>query len=703
MNTLEPGCRFGKYRILEIIGHGGMGIVYVAEDTTLERCVALKVLSPELVSSGAFEERFRREARIVASLNHPNIVQIHSLEDIHGKLVIDMTYVEGGSLAQAEASRSASLGQTLRSVRDVLNGLASCHQVGVVHRDVKPNNILLDLHGNALLSDFGLSKCLAARHEAAMGSMASSCLFMGTPRYAPPESWEVKEPTPAWDVYSAGAVIYEAVAGRAPHEANSPLELIRSFYENAVPPLHDLTDTVTPVFSNAVCEMLASKPEERPQNASEALERLSSTPEFSKQPPAKCSTIVQVKWPPKSTAKPFRVARINRPALVVTALAAVVVLASLLAFGIWLSGSPGGDMLARPPANHYVFNTTNTLTGERWPEHWLMTRGPDHETWHILASKGTDLIYLEGTPDDDALAFRGHWAHYTDRTARAFRHGTARGTGTWIRDNELATVSLQFECTQDGSRWQNAFLLDRTASDIPPGRFVTAIESSALFFRLVYCELMPRNLGWAEEIETQFMVPGITRARIPFVRASDGPMHINGQATEAVWRRAAANPNPEFGVLEAHPEGSNTNLTICHDEHHVYLRCASGVAMSRPVLTLHILTQFDADPGQLPSWKLVADKDAAVRLSKVIQGREYPQNNVVKAAVHSNGPLYEIEMRLPFKALELEKAPVPGTRWRVSATLADAEDEANQTVLYWGRTAGALPTHGEILIFGPSP
>ncbi|MFO7976658.1 MAG: serine/threonine-protein kinase, partial [Candidatus Hydrogenedentota bacterium] len=353
MNTLESGTQFGKYRIEKMIGQGGMGVVYVAEDTTLGRRVALKVLSPDLVSRRAFEERFRREARIIARLNHPNIVQIHSLETIDEKLVIDMTYVEGGSLADAEGARRVTIGHTLQSVADALTGLASCHQIGVIHRDVKPSNILLSHHGMALLSDFGLSKCLAVQHESAMSSMASSCLFLGTPRYAPPESWEGKDPTPAWDIYSIGAVIYESIAGRAPHEANSPLELIRSFYENPVPPLSRVDSDISGVLSETVEAMLACNPQERPPDAAAALERLTKAPEFKNKDSRKGSTIVQLKWRPKRIS---RRPSILKKAVLPAVFALLVLLgvgASLLPLSNWFSGA---SPQPRAASNHYVFN-----------------------------------------------------------------------------------------------------------------------------------------------------------------------------------------------------------------------------------------------------------------------------------------------------------------------------------------------------------
>lgn len=698
MVTLEPGSQFGKYRIQEVIGRGGMGVVYVAEDTSLGRRVALKVLSPDLVSSSAFEQRFRQEARIVASLNHPNIVQIHSLERIEDRLVIDMMYIEGGSLADAEASGRATLAQTLHSVGDALAGLASCHQVGVVHRDVKPSNILLSGQGTALVSDFGLSKCLAAHQEMAMSSMASSCLFLGTPRYAPPESWEGVEPTPAWDVYSAGAVLYEAVAGRAPHEANSPLKLIRSFYEDAVPRLSDLNQAISPILSDGVAQMLAASPEERPQDASAALKLLSEAPEYAAEEIAKGSTIVRVKWPATAQRKRLRFAKLKVPLAIFAVLALAGAVGGLSLLSAQFSG---GNPQPRPASNCYVFNTTDALTNERWSAHWLMTRLEGEETWQILASKGTDVLYIQAGQDGETFDLQGQWAHYTDKTARAFRHGSVKGTGNWVRQNELMTVTLQFECSLDGSRWQDAFLLERRGVDEVPEQFVADLESVPLVSRLIYCELMPRNLEWAEEVENRFIARGVSKVTVPFVTASGPPMNVDGRADEAVWQRAAVNGTADSGVLMAHPQAGKASLTVCRDQDQLYVLCTFPAALEKPELTLQLLTRFDTLPQQAESWKLSVEQSGAACLYKVVGGREYPQDAQVKVALLPGATRHEMEIGVPFAALEITQPPLPAGRWRLSATLADAQEEANHG-MYWGRTPGTPPVHGAILQFGPS-
>lgn len=161
-------------------------MVYLAEDVTLGREIALKVLDRSLTVDGGFEERFRQEARTIANLKHPGIIRIHSLEKIgdgpDATPAIDMEYVDGGSLENTRYT----LPQLLRYVHDSLDALACCHASGIVHRDVKPSNILLATEGRAVLSDFGLAKLLADHHTTSVLSTSSAGLFVGTPRYAPP-------------------------------------------------------------------------------------------------------------------------------------------------------------------------------------------------------------------------------------------------------------------------------------------------------------------------------------------------------------------------------------------------------------------------------------------------------------------------------------------------------------------------------------
>jgi hypothetical protein len=382
----------------------------------------------------------------------------------------------------------------------------------------------------------------------------------------------------------------------------------------------------------------------------------------------------------------------------------LLVLASQFPLRTWLptSGDTSGPSLASSSADSLVFNTSDTLTHERWSNHWLMVRDEDRDAWHILASKGTDILFLRAPFSDDALNLEGHWAHYTDRTARAFRHGTVAGWGNWVRPNELMAISLEFECALDGARWQEALLLDRSASETPAAEFVANLESTGLVMRLTYCELVPRNLEWAEDLEKLFLAQGISRVSVPYAGAAKSAVEIDGLVEEDVWQRAAAGADPDSGVLAAQPAAGETTLMFCWDEEKAYLTCMSAASMAEPVLTLRLLTRFDTRPENATWWKLVVPQAGTSQLYKVEKGREYRQDNSIEAARLSGATRYQVEIALPFADLQLNQAPLPGNRWRISGNLSDEEGEETHTVLHWGRAPGSSPLHGELLQFRSS-
>jgi len=202
----------GKYELHEELGRGGFGIVYRAVDTTLGREVALKVLHPQLTVDPDFLEKFRNEARVIASLDSPNIVTIYEMGETDGRIFIAMRYMTGGSLKDKLAKEGKlSFEETLRIMKQVCAGLQVAHEKGLVHRDIKPANILFDSQGNTVISDFGLAKAVQDSSVTA----ASSAGGMGTPAYRAPELWEGDTPaTPETDIYSMGCVLFEMLTGK---------------------------------------------------------------------------------------------------------------------------------------------------------------------------------------------------------------------------------------------------------------------------------------------------------------------------------------------------------------------------------------------------------------------------------------------------------------------------------------------------------
>jgi serine/threonine protein kinase len=215
----------GKYEILEEIGSGGFATVYRAVDTTLDREVALKVLDPLLMRDEAFVERFQREARAAASLEHPNIVPIYEVGEGDGRLFIAMRLVRGPSLAERlEEMSRIPWDATLEILRPVCDALAYAHEEGVVHRDIKPHNILLDGRSGPMLSDFGFARLVGTSSL----TQSLSGGIVGTPAYIAPEIWEGVDATPATDVYALACVTYEMLTGDTLFGGKTPMAVMRA-------------------------------------------------------------------------------------------------------------------------------------------------------------------------------------------------------------------------------------------------------------------------------------------------------------------------------------------------------------------------------------------------------------------------------------------------------------------------------------------
>ena len=210
--------RLGKYELHELIGQGGFGVVYRATDTSLGRVVALKVLHSQLLFDPAQIERFQKEARIVAALDHPNIVAIYEAGEAEGRYYLAMKYLGGGSLKDRLAQGRLSFQQAAQVIQEVCEGLQEAHARGWVHRDLKPANILFDGRGRAVVTDFGLARALSL-----VSGSSSSLGGVGTPFYRAPELWRGKPPaSPATDVYALGCILAEMLTGRAIFTGETP-------------------------------------------------------------------------------------------------------------------------------------------------------------------------------------------------------------------------------------------------------------------------------------------------------------------------------------------------------------------------------------------------------------------------------------------------------------------------------------------------
>jgi serine/threonine-protein kinase len=258
-HSFAAGARVGDYELLSEIGRGGMGVVYEARHVDLKRRVALKVLPWAEFSSEEQRERFRREAEAAARLNHPHIVSVFEWGNHGGCPYMAMRLVEGArSLADEIAKGPLPAREAARILAKVARGVHYSHQHGVLHRDIKPGNILLDAGGEPLLVDFGL-----ARLEDAAFNLTQPDLVFGTPAYMPPEQGAGEDITTASDVYSLGAVLYEALTGKPPFRGKSVPEIMRQVAEQEAPSPQTLRPDLDRDVATIVLKCLEKSPSRR--------------------------------------------------------------------------------------------------------------------------------------------------------------------------------------------------------------------------------------------------------------------------------------------------------------------------------------------------------------------------------------------------------------------------------------------------------
>ncbi len=217
--VLKVGCTFRGLEVVDILGQGGMGIVYRARHVALGRDVALKVLSPKLAADAGFAERFGREAMALASLNHPNIVQVHDSGREGDVCFLVMELVEGVSLRDLMEQGRQPPAQALKIIPQVCDALEYAHHRGIVHRDIKPENILIDRAGTVKIADFGLAKMT----KGGSAKLTQTNVVMGTPAYMAPEQYEsIRTVDHRADIFSLGVVFYELLTGELPVGAFDP-------------------------------------------------------------------------------------------------------------------------------------------------------------------------------------------------------------------------------------------------------------------------------------------------------------------------------------------------------------------------------------------------------------------------------------------------------------------------------------------------
>ncbi|HZE68953.1 MAG TPA: serine/threonine-protein kinase [Pyrinomonadaceae bacterium] len=280
--SIATGTLLGRYEIRCKIGAGGMGEVYLAKDTTLERIVALKILRTEVASDEDRMRRFVQEAKAAAALNHPNIAHIYDIGEADGAKFMTMEFIDGVTLREKIHGDKTELRKLLEYLAQVARGLGKAHEAGIVHRDLKPDNVMITGDGYAKVLDFGLAKLVEPQHLSSLGANSAEVdtllisapqhstpgMVLGTLGYMSPEQAQgkVKKVDRRSDIFSFGCLLYEAATKHRPFEADSAVDTLHKIVYEPAPPIRDFNPVAPPGLQRIVRRCMAKDPEERFQN-----------------------------------------------------------------------------------------------------------------------------------------------------------------------------------------------------------------------------------------------------------------------------------------------------------------------------------------------------------------------------------------------------------------------------------------------------
>ncbi|MDP9379729.1 MAG: protein kinase [Chloroflexota bacterium] len=261
-----------RYQILEEIGQGGAAQVFSARDTRLGRLVAIKALRETLSDDPTFRQRFENEAKATANLSHQNIVDVYDYHEVEGRYYITMEYVPGPNLKEYLSEHAPlSEEQTRKLIEPILRGLAATHKVGLVHRDMKPQNVLLGADNQPKIADFGIVKAMGD------AGITQAGVAFGTPAYLALEQALGEQATPSTDVYAVGIMMYQMLSGRLPFEGDQPLEVVQAHLFDQPEPLSRIVPDVSEEMAAVVGRAMAREPQERYRDATQMLQELAAS------------------------------------------------------------------------------------------------------------------------------------------------------------------------------------------------------------------------------------------------------------------------------------------------------------------------------------------------------------------------------------------------------------------------------------------
>ena len=334
------GRELGPYQIIEQIGAGGMATVYKAYHAAMDRYVAVKVLPEQMCAEPELRKRFDREAKVVAGLEHTHVLPVHDYGEAGNRLYLVMRYIQAGTLKDRICAGPMDLVEVNRLFRQVGSALDYAHRLGIVHRDVKPSNVLLDDEGNCYLTDFGLAKILESSVQ-----LTASGVGLGTPAYMSPEQGQGEKADARSDIYALGVVLYEMIAGQTPYQAETPLAVVLMHITAPLPPIRNVKPDVPEEVERVILKAMAKDPDDRFQTVREMMDALDEAVEAARrkfpaesvlaEPPMSLSGPVAAGTTvPKKTKKKWIWAAVGAAALSLLCLVTLVVAVRFLPFRV---------------------------------------------------------------------------------------------------------------------------------------------------------------------------------------------------------------------------------------------------------------------------------------------------------------------------------------------------------------------------------
>ncbi|CAG0936323.1 eukaryotic-like serine/threonine-protein kinase [Thermoflexales bacterium] len=406
------GKTLGNYRLLERAGRGGMAVVYKAYQPALERYVAIKVIHEQLAAESAdFSRRFQREAKLVANLRHPNIVQVYDFGVAEQVPYMVMEYLEGDTL-KARLTELAAQGQimplaeTRRIFLAVTGALEYAHQQGMIHRDVKPANVFLTTHGEVVLMDFGIARLTDGTQYTASGAM------VGTPAYMSPEQGQGEHGDERSDIYALGVMLYEMVTSQVPYQADTPLAVILKHISDPLPLPGALNPSLPEGVAQVIFKALAKDPSDRYPNVSDMARALEAAlPATGDQPAASTAALPAhhtVTRASSATRSDQPHTTRSRRLAIGLGLIGVLIVASVAA-GLLLNRS---DTRPAPPPDQILFQDNFDDNQHGWQ---LKAKSDDYSTdeaslvagqFRLSMTSKRDVLWQENVPDVRAADFR---------------------------------------------------------------------------------------------------------------------------------------------------------------------------------------------------------------------------------------------------------------------------------------------------------